>query len=77
MQEKKIMSQLPEDLLALIKKDILIKKHLESNKKDMPAKRGIELTESKIRRLVNYYKKTGKINKDWKYDPKNLRLLIE
>jgi len=43
----------------------------------MPAKRGIELTESKIRRLVNYYKKTGKINKDWKYDPKNLRLLIE
>ena len=43
----------------------------------MPAKRGLELTESKIRKLVKYYKKTKKLESDWKYDPDKIRLLIE
>ena len=77
MKEKKLLPELPEDLMALIKKDILVKKHLEENKKDMTAKRGLELTDSKIRRLITYYKKTGKIAKDWKYNADSLRLLIE
>jgi len=37
----------------------------------------LQLTESKIRRLVVYYKKAGKLPKDWNYNPKRVNLLIE
>ena len=77
LKEKNLLSKIPEDLMALIKKSIELRKHLESNKHDMPAKRGLELTESKIRKLVKYYKKTKKLEKDWKYDQDKIRLLIE
>lgn len=77
LKEKNLLSKIPEDLMALIKKSIELRKHLESNKHDVPAKRGLELTESKIRKLVKYYKKTKKLESDWKYDPDKIRLLIE
>jgi len=76
LKEKNILSKIPEDLMALIKSSITLKKHLESNKHDVPAKRGLELTESKIRKLVKYYKKTKKLEKDWKYDPDKIKILI-
>jgi len=76
LKENKALSELPEDIIALIKKEILISKHLENNKKDVPAKRGLELTESKIHRLSKYYKKTGRIPKDWKYDRSKAKLLM-
>lgn len=77
MQEKKLLPKLPEDLMAVIKKNIAAKKHMESNHKDMTAKHGFQLTESKIRRLVKYYKRSGKIDKQWNYDPDKIRLLLE
>lgn len=76
LKEKKLYPELPEDFLALVKKQIKIQKHLEKNRHDMPSKRGLQLTESKIRRLVKYYKKTKKLPKDWTYDPEKARLLI-
>jgi small subunit ribosomal protein S15 len=77
LEENKISFKLPEDLTNLIKKDIKLMTHLEVNKKDMPAKRGHQLTESKIRRLVKYYKRVGKLPKDWNYDVKKAKLLVE
>ncbi|HHI03984.1 MAG TPA: 30S ribosomal protein S15 [Candidatus Woesearchaeota archaeon] len=77
LKEKNLLSKIPEDLMALIKRSIALKKHLELNKHDMPAKRGLELTEAKIRKLVKYYKKTKKLEKDWKYDPDKIKLLVE
>ena len=77
MKEKGVAPEVPEDLMAMIRKNIFIKKHLDGNKHDMTAKRGLELTESKIRRLVSYYKKTKKLSQDWTYDPTKIKLLIE
>jgi len=77
LEEKKLLKELPEDVLALIKKDVALYKHKAANKQDMTAKRGIELTESKIKRLVTYYKRTGKIDESWKYDPKKAGMYIE
>jgi len=76
LKEKDLLGQTPEDLKSLIKRSIEIRKHLENNKKDQPAKRGLTLTESKINRLAKYYKKTGVLPHDWKYDPSKVRLLI-
>ncbi len=69
MQENKLLPEVPDDILALIRKSVAVRKHLEENHKDMTAKRGLQLTESKIKRLVKYCKKTGKLASDWKYDP--------
>ena len=77
LQENNLQSKLPEDLMALIKKQIKITKHLEKNKQDKPALRGLQLTSSKINRLVSYYKNAGKLPKDWKYDKDKIGLLIQ
>lgn len=77
LKDKNLLAKTPEDLMALIKKAINVKKHLEENKHDMPALHGLQLTESKIKRLVKYYKRIGRLPEDWKYDPGKIRLYIE
>ena len=77
LKEKKLLKEIPEDLMALIRKAVLIRKHLGENKKDMPAKRGLQLTEAKIKRLTKYYKANGKMPMTWRYDPKKIKLVVE
>jgi len=77
LKEGKISHKVPEDLLFLIKKVIKIMRHLELNKKDQPSVRGLQLTESKIKRLVKYYKRENKLPENWKYSRENAKLLIE
>lgn len=77
MEEKGVKKEIPEDIIALIKRAISIRKHLEENKKDEVAHRGLTLTESKIKRLVKYYKKTGKVASEWKYEPERAGFFVE
>lgn len=76
LKENKLLKEIPDDLMALLKKDITIRRHLEANKKDMTAKRGLEITESKIRRLSKYYRRTGRIQQGWKFDPERIKLYV-
>ena len=64
------LSDLPEDLNNLMLRAARIQKHLVSFKQDMDAKRGLQLTQSKIRRLAKYYKRTNVLPADWKYESK-------
>ena len=68
LKEKKMLQEVPEDLISLFKKYAEVRKHLEINKHDETAARGLHLTESKIGRLTKYYKRTGRISEDWKFD---------
>jgi len=77
LKDKKIAPKLPEDLVALARKVIELNKHLTENKQDQVAYRGLTITESKIKRLVKYYKRTGVLPTDWKYDVASLRLTME
>ncbi len=77
LKENNLERKLPEDLTALILKDIIIMKHLEKNKKDMPSKRGLILTESKIKKLAKYYKKIGRLPQEWVFNRENAKLLLE
>lgn len=77
LKEKKLLPELPEDLLFLIRRAITIRKHLESNRQDMFGKRGLQRTESKIKRLVKYYKNTKKLPADWKYDFESVKIYAE
>ncbi len=74
LKEHKAEQNLPEELSNLIKKEIKIIKHLDTNKKDMPSKRGLLLTGSKIRRLTKYYKRVGVLPADWKYSRDQIKL---
>jgi len=71
LEENNMLGQLPADIENLIKRAQNIKKHFNENKQDMDAKRGLQLTEEKIRRLAKYYKRTGKLPADWKYSAKS------
>ncbi|MEM4268296.1 MAG: 30S ribosomal protein S15 [Candidatus Woesearchaeota archaeon] len=77
LKEKNLLPALPEDLMSIIKKNVALRKHLEENKQDKVAKRGLTIAESKIKRLVDYYKKSGRLPKDWKYSPEKIRMLLE
>lgn len=74
--ENKAEPALPENLRALIVRHINLMKHMESNNHDKTAKRGAELTESKINRLVKYYRRTSKLPANWKYDKAKAKLLV-
>ena len=77
LKAEKIYPEIPEDLMDLIRKAVIIRKHRKDNHKDNTSKRGLQLTESKINRLSKYYKKTNILSKDWKYDPSNIGLLVD
>ncbi|MDA1197276.1 MAG: 30S ribosomal protein S15 [Nanoarchaeota archaeon] len=77
MAEKEILQKVPEDILSLIRRTIELLKHIENNKQDQTAKRGLTLTESKIRRLTDYYKRTGELKSEWNYNRDSAGMFAE
>ncbi|MGQ9720848.1 MAG: 30S ribosomal protein S15 [Candidatus Jordarchaeum sp.] len=76
IKENGLAPSLPEDLNNLIKKAVSVRKHLEENPKDLHSKRGLQEAEAKIQRLSRYYKKSGVLPADWKYEPDRAAILI-
>ena len=77
LRGKKFIKKLPEDLTALIKRHIALMKHMEGNKHDQVAVRGAQLTESRIHRLVVYYKKKKVLLASWNYNKTQAKLYLE
>jgi small subunit ribosomal protein S15 len=77
LEENGMLTQIPEDLLNMLKNAVKLGDHLKKNKKDYTSKHGLELLESKIRRLVKYYIKSKKLPKDFVYEPERAKLLVE
>jgi Ribosomal protein S15P/S13E len=76
LEEKNLLPKIPEDLFNLIKRAVNLRRHLDEHPKDKTSSRGLIFTESKIRRLTKYYKRVGKVAKDWEYDPNTAKLLV-
>jgi small subunit ribosomal protein S15 len=70
MQEAQLAPTIPEDLASLIKKAESLGLHLEKNHKDLNNKRSMQIIEAKIYQLARYYRRTGKLPENWKYEPK-------
>jgi small subunit ribosomal protein S15 len=77
LKERELASDLPEDMTNLLKNAVKLRAHLEGNKHDRYSKRGLELTESKIRRLAKYYKGKDILSEKWNYDPEKAKLLVK
>ena len=77
MKQHKVYNEvLPEDMFNLVQKAVHLRKHMDKNKKDYTSYRGLELTESKIRRLAKFYKKKKAIPESWKWDPEKAKLWV-
>ncbi|MFX0021107.1 MAG: 30S ribosomal protein S15 [Candidatus Hermodarchaeota archaeon] len=76
LDENEIKSPLPEDLANLVRKALNIRKHLETNHKDKESRKGLQRTESKVYRLIKYYKKKKVLAPDFRYDPEKIRTLV-
>ncbi|MGM5483844.1 MAG: 30S ribosomal protein S15 [Nanobdellota archaeon] len=70
-------SDFPEDLKNLMKRVLQLRKHYELNKQDRAAKRGIQLGDSKINRLVKYYKEKGVLESTFRYVPSELNIYLK
>lgn len=69
--------EVPEDLYNLLKKAVNLHRHMDGSRKDAKGKHGLELLESKIRRLGKYYARSGKLPKNWKYSIEQAKLLVK
>lgn len=76
LRENKVEGPLPPDMLQLVKKAVNIREHLASNKSDVHNRIRLGRIESKIWRLVRYYKREGILSSDWKYNPATAELII-
>ena len=77
LEENNLLTKMPEDLLNLLRKAVNLREHIEKNKKDYTSKHGLELLESKIRRMTKYYVKNKKLPEGFKYEPERAKLLVE
>lgn len=77
LKEKNIKFAMPEDLASLIKRAASLQPHFQEHKKDLSNRRGLQLIESKIRRLSKYYKEEGVLPADWDYSAKLAELQVK
>ncbi len=76
LESNNIKEDLPEDLIALYRKAVKLHQHLQKERKDFKSKRAFVILENRIRSLVNYYKRKGKLPKDYEYDINKARLVV-
>jgi small subunit ribosomal protein S13e len=76
LRKKNLAPEIPEDLYSLMKRAVSIRKHIEKNKRDKDSKYRLILVESKIHRLVRYYKLTKNIPSTWRYDYQTALALV-
>ena len=67
LQENDLTTEMPEDLVNIVKMAVGLQKHLKANRGDRRNVRSLELIEAKVHRLSTYYKKIDRIPKNWKY----------
>jgi small subunit ribosomal protein S15 len=56
LEEHDASPELPEDLRNLMERAVRLREHVEENPQDAQNRRALQNTESKIRRLVDYYR---------------------
>ncbi|ACV48247.1 MULTISPECIES: 30S ribosomal protein S15 [Halomicrobium] len=76
LEENDATAELPEDLRNLMKKAVRLREHMDENPGDHQNKRALQNNQSKIRRLVDYYR-GDEIDADFTYSYERAKQLIE
>ena len=77
LAESGFKRDIPQDMMDLLTKAIMLRRHIERNHNDIHNKTSLHRVEAKIWRLGNYYKRNGQLPPDWKYDPVKVALIIK
>jgi len=77
LAENGVKPDLPEDLQALLKRVVHLQRHLKAHPKDLSNSRGLNLMESRIRRLAHYYRQRKLLPEDWSYTAATAVLQVE
>jgi small subunit ribosomal protein S15 len=77
LAEQGVRQDLPEDLQALLKRVVHLQRHLAAHPKDASNRRGLNLMESRIRRLARYYRQREKLPENWSYTAATAVLQVE
>jgi small subunit ribosomal protein S15 len=76
LEEHEATGELPEDLRNLLQKAVRLNEHVDENAQDHQNKRALQNVESKVRRLVNYYR-GDELPADFSYTYENAKDLLE
>lgn len=76
LEEHNQTPEIPTDLQNLMARAVRLHDHMDANPGDHQNKRALQNTESKIRRLVNYYR-GDKLDETYTYDVETARELVE
>jgi len=66
LEENDATADLPEDLRNLMERAVRLREHMEENPQDHQNKRALQNTESKVRRLADYYR-GDELDEDFTY----------
>ena len=77
LKEAGVSPEIPDDLQALLKRVVHLQRHLETHPKDLSNRRGLNLMESRIRRLARYYRQRKRIPETWRYTATTAALQVE
>jgi len=78
LKSEGVLPEYPEDLTSLIKKALRMREHIKKDgKRDTHNMVKLRHVESKIVRLVMYYRKSGAIPSDWAYNPETAALIVK
>ena len=69
-------SELPEDLRNLMERAVRLNEHMEEHQQDHQNKRALQNTESKVRRLVDYYR-GDVLDEEFTYSYETAKELLE
>lgn len=75
LEEEGEEPEIPEDLRNLMERAVRLNEHVSENPTDYQNKRALQNTESKIRRLINYYR-GDKLDEDFAYSIDDAKDLI-
>ena len=76
LEENDAEPELPEDLRNLMERAVGLREHVDEHPQDAQNKRALQNTESKIRRLVNYYR-GDELDADFTYSYRTAKELLE
>ncbi|MCI4363781.1 MAG: 30S ribosomal protein S15 [Thermoplasmata archaeon] len=77
LRDSGVRADLPEDMQALLKRVVHLQRHLATHPSDNSNRRGLNLMESRIRRLARYYRRRRILPDDWSYTSARAVLQVE
>jgi small subunit ribosomal protein S15 len=76
LEENEAEPELPEDLRNLLKRAVRLREHMDEHPLDAQNKRALQNTQSKVRRLINYYQ-GDEIDEDFTYSYETAKELLD